>query len=91
LYSIHTDLLSKLKTGMTPKTFERAWDGRLNRIKDYLDRELVGSDILGETLVSKRFAEKLVSIVSKYQNCPEDLKLLGYCIMLVFEKERSGY
>jgi hypothetical protein len=85
------ELLSKLKTDMTPKTFERAMDSRLKHIKDYLDRELAASDILGETLVSKRFAEKIVSVVSKYQNRPEDLKLLGYCIMLFFEKERSGH
>jgi hypothetical protein len=84
-------LLFNLETDMAPKTLERALDRRLKHIKEYLDQELAASDILGQTLVSKRFAEKIVSVVSKYQNRPEDLKLLRYCITLVLEKERSGY
>jgi hypothetical protein len=83
-------LLHNLRTDTALSTFEATLERRVTHIKDYLDQELAASDVLGRTLISRRFAEKVVSVISKYQHRPEDLKLLRYCVMLYFDKERSG-
>jgi hypothetical protein len=48
----------------------------LEEVKEYSDREIVASEIIGRTIISKRFAEKILFIISKYHSRPHDLKLL---------------
>lgn len=51
-------------------------DKLLEEVKKYSDREIVASEFIGRTIMSKRFAEKVLSIISKYHSRPDDLKLL---------------
>jgi hypothetical protein len=37
----------------------------LNEVKEYADREIAASEIIGRTIISMRFAEKMLSIISK--------------------------
>jgi hypothetical protein len=45
----------------------------LEEVKKYSDREIAASEIIGRTIISKRFAEKILSIISKYHSRPNDL------------------
>jgi hypothetical protein len=51
-------------------------------IKQHLDYKIVVSDIIGRNIVSKRFADKVISIFSKYQK--EELKLIMNCTKVVY-------
>jgi hypothetical protein len=48
----------------------------LEEAKEYSDREIGTSEIIGRTIISKRFAEKTLSIISKYYKRPQDLKFI---------------
>jgi hypothetical protein len=41
-------------------------DKLLEEVKKYLDREIAASEIIGRTIISRRFAEKVLSIISKF-------------------------
>jgi hypothetical protein len=56
----------------------------LNEVKEYSDGEIAASEIIGRTIISKRFAEKVLSIISKYHSRPHDLKLLIHTAMLLY-------
>ena len=54
----------------------------LESVKQSLDYKIVVSDIIGKNIVSKRFADKVMSIFSKYQK--EELKLIMNCSKMVY-------
>lgn len=55
----------------------------LEEVKDYSDREIAASEIIGRTIISKRFAKKTLSIISKYHKRPHDLAIVdGYKVEL---------
>jgi hypothetical protein len=54
----------------------------LESIKQRLDYKIVVSDIIGRNIVSKRFADKVMSLFPKYQK--EELKLIMNCTKLVY-------
>jgi hypothetical protein len=62
----------------------------LEEVKDYSDRQIAASEIVGRTIISKRFAEKTLSIISKYHKRPHDLELLIYSAMLVYDDRAGG-
>jgi hypothetical protein len=61
----------------------------LEEIKDYCDREIAASEILGRSIISKRFAEKILAIISKYHKRPHDLKLLIHTAMLLYNDQKQ--
>ena len=54
----------------------------LESIKQRLDYKIVVSDIIGRNIVSKRFADRVISLSSKYQK--DQLKLIMNCSKLVY-------
>jgi hypothetical protein len=60
----------------------------LEGVKDYSDREIAASEIIGRTIISKRLAEKILSIVSKYHKRPYDLKSLMHTEMLLYNDQK---
>ena len=66
-------------------SFVNHWstDKLLEEVKEYSDREIAASEIIGRTIISKRFAEKMLSIISKYHKRPHDLKLFIHTTMLL--------
>jgi hypothetical protein len=56
----------------------------LEEVKKYSDSEIAASEIIGRTIISKRFAEKVHSIISKYHSRPHDLKLLIQTAILLY-------
>jgi hypothetical protein len=65
-------------------------DNLLEEVKKYSDREIAASEIIGRTIISKRFAEKntLYSIISKYQSRPHDLQFLIHTAMLLYNDRK---
>jgi hypothetical protein len=60
----------------------------LDEVKKYTDEEIAASEIIGRTIISKRFAEKILSIISKYHQRPRDLKLLIHAAMLLYNYQK---
>jgi hypothetical protein len=56
----------------------------LEEVKDYSDREIAASEIIGRTIISKRFVEKTLSLISKYHKRPHDLKMLIHTAILIY-------
>jgi menaquinone-dependent protoporphyrinogen IX oxidase len=54
------------------------------------NREIAASEIIGRTIMSKRFAEKILSVISKYHQRPHDLKLLIHSAMLLYNDEKQA-
>lgn len=61
----------------------------LKEVKEYSDREIAASEIIGRTIISKRFAEKILFIISKYHQRPHDLKLLIHTAMLLYNDQKQ--
>ena len=57
--------------------------------KKYLDEQIAASEIIGRTIISKRYAEKILSIISKYYSRPHDLKLLIQTAVLLYNDRRQ--
>jgi hypothetical protein len=64
-------------------------DKLLEEVKEYSDREIAVSEIIGRTIISKRFAEKILSIISKYHKRPHDLKLFIHTTMLLYNDRKQ--
>jgi hypothetical protein len=63
----------------------------LRLVLPFLDnRENAASEIIGRTIISKRFAEKILSIISKYHKRQYDLKLLIYTAMLLYNDQQQA-
>jgi hypothetical protein len=62
----------------------------LEKVKEYADRELTASEIIGRTIISERFAEKMRSIVYKYHSLPQDLRLLLDTAILLYNDKIRG-
>ena len=62
----------------------------LEEVKKYSDREIAASEIIGRTIISKRFAEKVLSIISKYHSRPHDLKLLIQTATLLYNDRKRA-
>jgi hypothetical protein len=62
----------------------------LEEVKEYSDREIAASEIIGRTILSKRFAEKILSIISKYHKRPQDLKLLIQTALILYNEQRQA-
>ena len=54
----------------------------LESIKQHLDYKILMSDIIGKNVVSKRFADKVISLFSKYQR--DQLGLIIDCTKLLY-------
>jgi hypothetical protein len=61
----------------------------LGEVKKYSDKQIAASEIIGRTIISKRFAEKALSIASKYHGRPDDLKLLIQTAMLLYNDRKQ--
>jgi hypothetical protein len=62
----------------------------LEEVKKYSDREIAASEIIGRTIVSKRFAEKILSIVYRYHRRPHDLRLLIDTAILLYNDRKQA-
>jgi hypothetical protein len=65
---------------------EKLWE----EVKKYLDEQIAASENIGRTIISMRFAEKILSIISKYHSHPHDMKLLIQTAMLLYNDRRQG-
>ena len=54
----------------TKNSFINHWstDKVLEEVKIYSDEQVAASEIIGRTIISKRFAKKILSVTSKYQS-----------------------
>lgn len=69
----------------------RSKEKLLEDVKEYTDREIAASEIIGRTIISKRFAEKILSIISKYyKRRPHDLKLLIDTAILFYDDRKQA-
>jgi hypothetical protein len=65
-------------------------DYPLRVIEKYVDREISASAIIGRTLISRRFADKIISLISKYYHHKEDRQLFEYCASLLYNEKRPS-
>ena len=73
-------------------SFVNHWstDKVLEEVKKYSDEQIAASQIIERTIISKRFAEKILSIISKYHSHPHDLKLLIHTAMLLYNDQKQA-
>ena len=62
----------------------------LEEVKQYSDKQSVVSEIVGRTTLSKRYAEKILSIVPKYYQRPNDLDLLTRSTVILYDDQTSS-
>jgi hypothetical protein len=61
----------------------------LEEVKKHSDEEIAASEIIGRTIISKRFAEKILSIISKYHSRPHDLRMFIHTARLFYNDRRQ--
>jgi hypothetical protein len=54
-------------------------------VKQYSDEQSVVSEIVGRAIVSKRYVEKILSIIPKYYRRPKDLDLLTRSTTILYD------
>ena len=57
-------------------------------VKEYSDEQLVVSEIVGRTIISTRYKEKILFIVPKYYRRPKDLDLLARSITILYDDQK---
>ena len=62
----------------------------LEELKQYSDEEYVVSEIVGRTILSKKYAEKLLSIIPRYYRRPNDLNLLVRSTSILYSDQKQG-
>jgi hypothetical protein len=62
----------------------------LEEVRKYSDQEIAASEIIGRIILSKRYAEKILSIISKYYSRPHDLRLLIQTVILLYNDRRQA-
>jgi hypothetical protein len=62
--------------------YQQAAQGTLQYIEPYLKHKIIVSDIIGRSIISRRFADKALSFFTKYDQ--RDTALLLECTMLLY-------
>jgi hypothetical protein len=62
----------------------------LEEVNKYSDQEIAASEIIGRTMLSKRYAEKILYIITKYHMRLQDLKLLMYSAILLYNEQKEA-
>jgi hypothetical protein len=62
----------------------------IEEVKKYSDEEIAVSEIVGRTILSKRYAEKIFSIIPRYYGHPNDFKLLEHSTVILYDDQRFG-
>lgn len=75
----------------------RGTSGGTSSIEYHLNRQVIISDIICRPLMTRRFADKMISLISKYgnkndkENGKEELKLLIECTVLRCSEMNTHY
>jgi hypothetical protein len=62
----------------------------LEEVKEYAYEENVVSEIIGRTILSRRYAEKILSIIPQYYRRPNDLNLLIRSTSILYSYQKQG-
>jgi hypothetical protein len=62
----------------------------LEEVKKYSDEQIAASEIIGRTIIFKRFVEKIISVISKYYKRPQDLRLLIDTAILLYNDRKQA-
>ena len=62
----------------------------LEEVKEYSDREVAASEIIGRIIISNRFAEKILFIISKYHSRPHNLRLFIDTATLLYNDRKHA-
>lgn len=65
-------------------------DTILEEVKKYSDEEYVVSEIVGRPVLSKRYVEKVLSVIPKYYRGPDDLNLLVRSTSILYSDQKPG-
>ena len=61
----------------------------LEEVKQYSDKQGSISEIVGRTIISKRYTEKILSIATKYYRRPNDLDLLTRSTAILYDDQNQ--
>jgi|ERR687892_2608326 hypothetical protein len=81
------NMFHPIKLGLVKRWSE---DTILEEVRKYSDEEKIVSEIIGRTILSKRYAEKILSIVPKYYRRPNDLNLLACSTTILYDDQKQG-
>lgn len=56
-------------------------------VKQYSDEEYVVSEIVGRPVLSKRYVEKVLSVIPKYYRRPNDLNMLARSTVILYDDQ----
>jgi hypothetical protein len=62
----------------------------LEEVKKYSDEEYVVSEIVGRPVLSKRYVEKVLSVIPKYYRRPNDLNMLARGTVILYDDQKQG-
>ena len=62
----------------------------LEEVKQYSDKQSLISEIVGRTIISKRYTEKILFIATKYYRRPSDLDLLTRSTAILYDDQTSS-
>jgi hypothetical protein len=58
-------------------------------VKQYSDEEYVVSEIVGRPVLSKRYVEKVLSVVHKYYRRPTDINMLARSTTILYDHQNQ--
>jgi hypothetical protein len=58
-------------------------------VKQYSDEEYVVSEIVGRPVLSKRYVEKVLSVIPKYYRRPNDLNMLARSTTILHDDQNQ--
>jgi hypothetical protein len=61
----------------------------LEEVKRYSDEEYVVSEVIGRTILSRRYAGKILSIIPKYYRRPNELNLLVRSTSILYDDQKQ--
>jgi hypothetical protein len=59
-------------------------------VKQYSDEEYVVSEIVGRPVLSKRYVERVLSVIPKYYRRPNDLNMLARSTTILYDDQKQG-
>jgi hypothetical protein len=81
------NMFHPIKLGLVNRWSE---DTILEEVRKNSDEENVVSEIIGRTILSKRYEEKILSIVPQYYSRPNDLNLLVRSTTILYSDQKQG-
>lgn len=67
----------------------RSMEKIVEDLKQYSDEESVVSEIIGRTILTKRYVEKILSIIPKYYRRPNDLNVLARSTTILYDDQKN--